>query len=183
MRKQQRIAIKPEDFTQGQWEELCACAPSIKGLCDCWSKVQGKTYQRIKGAVEAGIWELRGKQADIKLGRYAEPGSRQADREWAEDLQAVIDQLERYIQQAKPVLCVTGWREHGDDDDSVDTRLVSRETDIRSELAKEFDLDPTIEDGDGAIYINTEICFADGQEIADETGRKWRIRFKEVSHV
>lgn len=82
-----------------------------------------------------------------------------------------------------PALAITQWREYGDDEDSLDVRLVADELEEPLQIiAAEHDLEhdqDVQEDGPGlAMSINSQIII-DGEEFCFE-GKHYRIRFEEV---
>jgi len=83
-------------------------------------------------------------------------------------------------------LVITQWREAFDDDDSLDVRMVAGEDfNIRTAICEDYEIeveDPESEDleKNPFVFIN-EVVVVDGEEFTDETGKKWRVRFEEVS--
>lgn len=86
-----------------------------------------------------------------------------------------------------PNLVFTQWREAFDDDDSLDVRMVAdpEKVDIGEAICAEYEIeveDPESDDPykNPFVFIG-ETVVEDGWVIADETGKKWRVRFEEVA--
>ena len=91
-------------------------------------------------------------------------------------------------------LQIIEWREHGADEDTLEMYVLGADQpDItKSDIRKKYDIevegDPDAEDWEepydgspGTIYCPNEIEITDGQELAGENGRKFRIRIEEVT--
>jgi hypothetical protein len=97
------VTIDPNDYTQSQWEELCAIAGGyIDGLNDCYPNAE--IIQTASGHVFEAADECEEKAVKVRAGEYGESEDEDGDGvdtdEWADQLDEVASILREKAKKA-----------------------------------------------------------------------------------
>ena len=82
---------------------------------------------------------------------------------------------------AKPRLCITEWRELGDDEDCLDMRMVaSKDYELFQAIATEHEVEFDAEKDLTDFTVIEERVIDHGDKFTDETGQEWIVRFEKA---